>query len=237
MISDHQEKIREAGRLKLVFAGAVAFVLMLTLAYSNLSHEKNLLEKISKAPSDTTTETKKEVKTEVKKEPEIFLNNDGIFMASNEAFSEAACVLNLLSVWKEKNLPANKDAVVELKKRGYSVYKLGKDLKRAVRFSLPSILHMKDNNMSRCAVLRWVVGSDAMLIDPMDGKNILPTDNFKNMITDISVVYKNKFNSDNNISLLQKELKNIKLYNYHITGKIGPKTKDALRKFQAMKGA
>lgn len=228
------EKMRENRRLKLVFAGAVAFVFMLTLAYSNLSHEKNLFEKINKMSSNVNIETKTIAETKI--ERDIFMNNDGIFMVSNKAFSEAACVLNILNVWKEKNLSSNKDAVSELKKRGYSVYKLGNDLKRAVRFSLPSILYMKEENTARCAVLRWVVGSDAMLIDPTDGKNILPIDNFKNMIVDISIVYKNKYNTDNNISMLQKELKNIKLYNYRITGKIGPKTKNALKRFQAIKG-
>lgn len=229
-------KIRADGRLKLFFAGAFAFILMLTLAYSNLSDEKNFFEKGNKVPFNVKTDIKAEAKAEAKAETEIFISNDGVFMASKEVFSEAACVLNLLNIWREKGLPADKDAAAELKKRGYSVYKIGNDLKKAVKFSLPVILHMKDNNINRCAVLRWVVGNDAMLIDPMEGKNILPMDNFKNLITDIILVYKNKYNSDNNISLLQKELKNIKLYNSRITGKMGPKTKDALKKFQTMKG-
>ena len=121
-------------------------------------------------------------------------------------------------------------------KRGYSVYKFGNDLDRAIRLNIPCILSIKQNKTSRYIVLRWVVGGDVMLIDPRDGKNIIPVKTFRDTISEISVFYKNRYNNNDRISLLQQELKKRGLYNSPVTGELGSKTKKALMKFQEIKG-
>lgn len=211
------------GFLNPAIIGAVIFLLMLILTYSNVSHEENYLAKISNLLKG------------VKAEGEFFIN-DGIYMVSKEELSEAACLLNLMSIWGEKGLRGDSDINKEIEKKGYSIYRFGNNIDRAIRINIPCILYTKKGKTSRCAVLRWVVGGDAMLIDPMDGKNILPLKTFKNNVTEVSVFYKNRYNSNNSILLLQRELKARGLYNYPITGKLGPQTKKALMKFQEMEG-
>jgi len=210
--------------LKAAFAGIAIFMLIVILAYSTISREESYLDKISGMLKG------------VKTEGEFFINNDGIYMVSNEGLFETACVLNLLNIWGEKNLSAAADIKKELEKRGYSTHKLGSDLDKAAALNIPCILYMTHGKTNKCAVLRWVVGSDAMLLDPRDGKNILPLKTFKNSISDISVIYKNRYNGGNGILLLQRELKERGLFNQPATGEMGPKTKQALMKFQEMKG-
>lgn len=221
--------------IKPAIAGAVIFILIAILAYSNIHKEENYLEKISAVVSG------------VKIEGEFFLN-DGTYMVSKGELSEAASILNLLSIWGEKDLQGSADVSKEIEKRGYSIYKFGNDLDRAIRFNIPCILYInqgKDNppfskggkiGFSRCVVLRWVVGDNAMLIDPQEGKNILPIKTFKDAITEVKLIYKNRYNSNDRIAMLQRELKKRGLYNYPVTGELGPKIKKALMRFQEMEG-
>lgn len=210
--------------LRPVMAGVVISILLIILAYNNISMEENYLEKISNMLKGTKTEGE-------------FFINDGVYMVSKVELSETACFLNLLDIWGEKNLQSNLDINKELEKRGYSIYKFGANLGTAVRLNIPCILYyIKQDRMSRCAVLRWVVGKDALLIDPQKGKDILPINTFHDAVTEFCLIYKNRFNSDDRISLLQKELKRHGLYNYPITGKLGSKTKEALVRFQKIKG-
>jgi hypothetical protein len=95
---------------------------------------------------------------------------------------------------------------------------------------------MKHGKTNKCVVLRWVVGNDALLIDPREGKNILPVKTFKNMITEEAVFYRNRYRDNNRILLLQQELKARGLYDYPATGESGPRTKQALMKFQEREG-
>ena len=171
----------------------------------------------------------------VKIEGDFFIN-DGIYMVSNEELFEAACTLNLLNIWGEKDLKGSAEADKEIAKRGFSAFKLGSDIDKAVKFNMPSILYMKHGKTNKCVVLRWVVGNDAVLIDPREGKNILPVKTFKNMITGGVVFYKNRYRGNNRILLLQQELKARGLYDYPVTGELGPRTKQALMKFQEREG-
>jgi len=224
--------------IKPAIIGITISILIIIIAYSNISHEENYLDKISGMLRG------------VKTDGEFFIS-DGIYMISKGELSEAACILNLLSIWGEKDLHANTDINKEIAKKGYSSYKFGNNLDRAIKFNIPCILYMKQNKINpptphfskggegggaRCVVLRWVVGSDAMLIDPRDGKNILPIKTFKDAIGEINLLYRNRYNTDDRIAMLQKELKNRGLYDYPITGGLGPKTKKALMRFQEMKG-
>ncbi len=50
------------------------------------------------------------------------------------------------------------------------------------------------------------------------------------------VFYKNRYRGNNRILLLQQELKARGLYDYPATGELGPRTKQALMKFQEREG-
>ncbi|TAL23542.1 MAG: hypothetical protein EPN94_09320 [Nitrospirae bacterium] len=221
----------ETNFLKHAVIGA-AIVIIIIAAYRNVSHEEHYLDKMSNILKGVRTEGE-------------FFINDGIYMVSKKELSEAACVLNLMNIWEEKDIRGDMDISGEPEKRGYSVYRFGNDLDKALRLNMPCILYIKQDNLpvgkderglARCVVLRWVVGGDAMLIDPRDGKNILPIKTFKDTISEISVFYKNRYNNNDRISLLQQELTKLGLYNSPITGELGVKTKKALMKFQEIKG-
>ena len=209
--------------LKPAIIGVSIFLLIVILAYGNVSREDSYFEKISSMLKG------------VKIEGDFFIS-DGIYMVSNEELFEAACTLNLLNIWGEKDLKGSAEADKEIAKRGFSVYKLGSDIDKAVKFNTPCILYMKHGKTNKCVVLRWVVGNDAMLIDPREGKNILPVKTFKNMITEGVVFYKNRYRGNNRVLLLQQELKARGLYDYPATGELGPRTKQALMKFQEREG-
>lgn len=224
--------------IKPAIVGAVIFILIAILAYRNISHEENYLDKVSSMLKGVRTEGG-------------FFVNDGTYMISKGELSEAACILNLLSIWGEKDLQGTADVSKEIEKRGYSIYKFGNDLDRAIRFNIPCVLYMnQDKNnppalpfseegkrgFSRCVVLKGVVGDNAMLMDPQEGKNILPIKTFKDAVTEVNLIYKNKFYSNDRIAMLQRELKKRGLYNYPVTGELGYKTKKALMKFQEMEG-
>jgi len=140
--------------------------------------------------------------------------------------------LNLLSVWGEKDLKGSPEAVNEPAKRGFSAYKFGAEIDKAIKFNMPAILYIKHGNINKCVVLRWAVGNDAMLIDPREGKNILPVKTFKNTVTGGMILYKNRYKGANGTLLLQQELKKRGLYDFPVTGEFGPRTKQALMKFQ-----
>ena len=211
------------GFLKPAIIGVAIFLLIVILAYGSVSREDSFLEKISGMLKG------------VKIEGGFFIN-DGIYMVSNEELFEAACTLNLLNIWGEKDLKGSAEINNEIGKRGFSVYKLGSDIDKAVKFNMPSILYMKQGKTNKCVVLRWVVGNDALLIDPREGKNILPVKTFKNMITEGVVFYKNRYKGNSRVLLLQQELKARGLYDYPVTGEAGPRTKQALMKFQEREG-
>ena len=203
------------GFLKPAVIGVSIFLLIVILAYGNVSKEDSYFEKISSMLKG------------VKIEGDFFIN-DGIYMVSNEEHFEAACTLNLLNIWGEKDLKGSNEAGKEQAKRGYAVYKLGSDIDKAIKFNMPSILYMKHGKTNKCVVLRWVVGNDAMLIDPREGKNILPLKTFKNMVTEGAVFYKNRYRGNNRILLLQQELKARGLYDYPVTGEFGPEDKTGI---------
>ncbi|MDP2279197.1 MAG: peptidoglycan-binding protein, partial [Nitrospirota bacterium] len=211
------------GFLKPAIIGVSIILFIIILAYGNVSRENSYFEKISSMLKG------------VKIEGDFFIS-DGIYMVSNEELFKAACTLNLLSAWGEKDLKGSAEAGKEIEKRGYSAYKLGSDIDKAVKFNMPCILYMKHGKTNKCVVLRWVLGNDAMLIDPREGKNILPVKTFKNMIAEGVVFYKNRYGGNNRVLLLQQELKARGLYDYPATGEFGPRTKQALMKFQKREG-
>ncbi|OGW57550.1 MAG: hypothetical protein A2Z09_01705 [Nitrospirae bacterium RBG_16_43_8] len=211
------------GFLKPAITGVSIFLLIVILAYGNVSREDSYFEKISSMLKGVIIEGD-------------FFVSGGIYMVSNEELFEAACTLNLLNIWGEKDLKGSVDADKETAKRGFSTYKLGSDIDKAVKLNMPSILYIKHGKTNKCVVLRWVVGNDATLIDPMEGKNILPLKTFKNMITGGVVFYKNRYRGNNSVLLLQQELKARGLYDYPVTGELGARTKQALMKFQEMEG-
>ncbi|MBU4321275.1 MAG: AAA family ATPase [Thermodesulfovibrionales bacterium] len=211
------------GSLRPAMVGVFIFLLIVILAYGNVSREDSYFEKISSMLKG------------VKIEGDFFIS-DGIYKVSNEELFEAACTLNLLNIWGEKDLKGSAEADKEIAKRGFSVYKFGSDIDKAVKFNMPSILYMKHGNTNKCVVLRWVVENDAMLIDPREGKNVLPVKTFKNMVTEGVVFYKDRYRGNNRILLLQQELKARGLYDYPATGELEPRTKQALMKFQEREG-
>ncbi len=202
---------------------SIAILILVIAAYRNISHEEHYLNKISSMLKGVRTEGE-------------FFINDGTYMVSKEELSEAACILNLMGIWGEKDMRSDMDISKEPGKRGYSVYKFGNDLDKAIRLNIPCMLSINQNKTNRYVVLRWVVGGDVMLIDPRDGKNILPIKTFRDTISEISVFYKNRYNNNDRMSLLEQELKKRGLYNSPVTGESGPKTKKALMKFQEIKG-
>lgn len=216
-----------------VIIGATISMLIIAMTYSNLSREENYLAKLAS------------MITGVQRDGEFFIN-DALYMVSRAELLEAACILNLLHIWGEKNIHSSKNMNKEVEKRGYSIYKTG-DLDKAIKLNIPCILYINNPPSPtftkegqrvepRCVVLRWVVGKEAMLIDPMEGKKILPVTAFRNAVAGIHMLYKNRYNSDNRGALLQQELKKRGLYNYPITGKLGAKAKEALIKLQKKEG-
>lgn len=207
------------GPLKPAIIGVSMFLLIIILAYGSVSREDSYFDKISSMLKG------------VKIEGDFFMN-EGIYMVANEELYEAACSLNLLSVWGEKDLKGSPEAVNEPAKRGFSAYKFGAEIDKAIKFNMPAILYIKHGNINKCVVLRWAVGNDAMLIDPREGKNILPVKTFKNTVTGGMILYKNRYKGANGTLLLQQELKKRGLYDFPVTGEFGPRTKQALMKFQ-----
>ncbi len=216
-------KGEKEGLLRPALLGLAILSLVIVVTYNNVSHEENYLEKI------------RSMFKSIKTDGDFFIN-DGIYLSSKEDLSEAACVLNLLTVWGEKDLRGSSNMSEEAEKRGYSIHNIGNNLGAATKFNMPCILHMKQGKTSRCMVLRWLVGNDAMIIDPKEGKNIVPASKFKNSIAEINLLYKNRYNNSDKITLVQKELKKRGLYNYPVTGTLSAKTKKALTDFQETEG-
>ncbi|MBI4686150.1 MAG: AAA family ATPase [Nitrospirae bacterium] len=215
---------RERTRLLVpLTAGILLSLFIIILAYSTLSKEENYLEKVGNMLRG------------IKTVGDFFIS-DGIYMVSKPELSEAACFLNLLNTWGEKNLKTDGDLKKDIEMRGYSLYRAGANLDSAIRLNLPCILNLRHNNQTKLVVLRWVVGKDVMLIDPVEGKNILHLSAFKSSVTDITLIYKNRYNSKDKIQMVQKRLKELGMYNQQITGKLSAATKKALMRFQQRKG-
>lgn len=206
--------------LKPAVAGIFFLILLIILVYNTVSHEENYFEKLSPA----------------KKTAAGFFINDGIYMTSDDSLADAVCTANLLTLWGAKNFTENQDILKEVEKRGFSVYRLGNDLEKAVNFNIPCILYLKDSPSGACAVLQSVAGENAVIVGPREGRKTIPIKILKDQVTDISYVYKNKFTDKNMAKLLQQELKSQGVYKYYITGYFGPITKRALIKYQRHEG-
>lgn len=207
----------------IISLGALSISLvLLMMIYGGIFKEYNLLRMVK-------------VVKEVKNESEFFLDG-GIYRVSKPELSEAACILNLLSIWGEKDIGHISGANSEIEKRGFFLYKYYDKLDKIIKFDMPGILGIKDGERMRWVVLRWVIGEDAMLIDPLDGKKIVPLKGFKDAVTQVNVLWKNKYNGSDRIERLQAELKRRGLYNYPITGILEPNTANALIKFQEREG-
>ncbi|MDP2166751.1 MAG: AAA family ATPase, partial [Thermodesulfovibrionales bacterium] len=116
---------------------------------------------------------------------------DETWRAKDYKFAEQACVLNLLAILGEKDLNAQ-DIGGRVRQRGYSQYEF-KEIEKIKKFKLPAILTIEENNIAKHVVLRWLVLDNALVIDPVEGKKILPFGEVNKLIKNIKVLYKNRY--------------------------------------------
>ncbi len=119
--------------------------------------------------------------------PQASINlSEGIYTTTAPELTGKACLLTLLELWGETGLNIEAPET-ELKKKGYSVYAF-KDVKKLMRFKMPVLLDLKGKSV----VLRWVAGENALVMDPLDGKKIMPFKELSANISGLKLIYKGK---------------------------------------------
>lgn len=169
------EKKKPPFFLKPAFAGPILFLAAVIIAFLIISRE---------------TGNKTTIPPEIKEQTAISnvsLLND-VFRTDDNKLTYEASILNLLDIWGEKNLKTE-GIMDDIKKRGYLQYEF-KDMSKIMRFKLPVILILKDKSV----VLKLLVGKNALVVDPLEGRKILSFDEIKNEITSIKLLYKSKYN-------------------------------------------
>jgi general secretion pathway protein A len=127
------------------------------------------------------------IKVSGESERGIFVE-DGIYRAKGAALSEEASLMNLLKAWGEKGLDGIpiKDT---LQSRGYAVYSFG-DMEKLIEFSTPVVLKLEDSDSLRHVTLRWVVGGYAVILDPLEGKQMVPFSWVKDKAIEARLLYR-----------------------------------------------
>ncbi|MBI4823817.1 MAG: AAA family ATPase [Nitrospirae bacterium] len=172
--------------LKPAFVGPILFLIAVLIALLIVSKEtgiKSPVPIVNTAHIANTSEVKEE------KTSDISIVND-IFMTSNSLLVEETSILNLLTIWGEKNLKTEK-IMDDIKNRGYLQYEF-KDPAKIMNFNLPVIILLKDKSV----VLKLLVGKNALIIDPTEGKKILTFSEIKDKITTIKLFYKSKYTGE-----------------------------------------
>jgi len=112
--------------------------------------------------------------------------DEGTYRTTAPTLTEKACILTLLELWGETGLN-KEDPEADLKNRGYAVHAFT-DVKKLLRFKMPAILDLKGKSV----VLRWIAGEDALVLDPIEGKKIMPFAELEDKVSGLKVIYKGK---------------------------------------------
>lgn len=187
--------------LKPALTGVVIFLTLLLITFGIISRENDFLKKPKVEQKEVYNSLVYGLKNETDSlkntlsitnvtEPTSISMLDGIYRTTDPVLAENACVLNLLHIWDEKDLKVETPSE-DIKKRGYSQYEF-KDKDKIMKFKLPLILELKENSSTKPVVLRWLIGRNALIIDPRDGKKILPFIEIKDNIINIKLFYKSR---------------------------------------------
>jgi general secretion pathway protein A len=101
----------------------------------------------------------------------IFIK-DGIYMAQSPPLCKDASLMNLLHAWGETGIDGS-PVGESLRSRGYTVYDID-DIEKIARFEAPVVLELEEADATRHVTLRWIVGGYAVILDPQEGKQIVP---------------------------------------------------------------
>jgi len=113
---------------------------------------------------------------------------DGIYMASSPGFARDAGLKNLLSAWGERDLGTNAGADL-MRDRDYGLYELGSPDDIGT-FDLPALLDLGEQADTRYVTLRWKLGDYVQILDPTDGKKVVPFSWVKENAVRAMVIYR-----------------------------------------------
>lgn len=168
--------------LKPALGGLVLLALIGLFTYGGL--EQREVSVTASSVADTTGDA-----AQAGEQAAAIFTEDGLYMATAVSLSEDASLLNLLGIWGEEDL--DKGPVKEyLKAGGYSVYSF-KDMEKITRFNMPVVLELDDGGSGRHVTLKSVVGEYALILDPLQGKQIVPFGDLKEKAVMAQLVYKN----------------------------------------------
>lgn len=168
--------------------------------------------------------------------PRFSTNAEGMVMVTDIADARDACFLSLLKHLGEVNLPLSQAAEVITKERGYSILEINNDWERFLKLNLPCIMKIQGNQKDTWTVLLWIISDDAVIFDPLEGSKIIPLGSLKKSASGFVLLWKNKYNSPDNILKLQGVLKEEGFLNISKNGILDKATKEALLKYQKGKG-
>jgi hypothetical protein len=157
-------------------------------------------------------------------------------MAAGPVYAMDAAILSLLNHWGESGLPLGRKGVEIASERGYSIAAFRSGWKKLERLNMPAALKLREDGKERWVVLLWIIEHDAVLFDPLKGREIVPTERVKNTASRFVMLWKNKYNNPDKISLLQRDLSDGGFLRHYNDGVLDRETQQAIRKFQKGKG-
>lgn len=175
---------------RLIHAVWAVFGLILALGLAVLFFSTQATNKITPPPIAEKTIANipnEPVKPATPEIPIIYLE-DGVYYTKSTELAEKASLLNLLNLWgvqiKDPDNP-----VPEIKKIGLTLFEFN-DSAKLMKFRTSAVIKYKNRGGDGFALLRWVVGDNAMIIDPVEGKKILPFSEVLPNVTQIKILYK-----------------------------------------------
>jgi general secretion pathway protein A len=238
---------------------AIAFSFLAAIAigiYSDSLRESNIeKEELSKSEPIKKPISEEKVPQDIQVKERFYLDAGSMIRASNIEDSKDASLLSLLRLWGETDITLSPVAEETITKKGFSTYLSKSDWNKLLKFNMPCILHMKiipphpplvkggrgdyqmkEVDKAKWVVLIWVIGEDAVIFDPLEGRKIVPIGLLRDSVVESIVLWEDKYNTSDKISKLQKELKIRGLFNKPVTGIFGPYTKEAVSRLQKKEG-
>lgn len=219
---------------------AIAFSFLAAIAigiYSDSLRESNI-EKEEPLKSEPIKKpiSEEKVPQDIQVKERFYLDAGGMIRVSNIEDSKDASLLSLLRLWGETDITLSPVAEETITKKGFSTYLSKSDWNKLLKFNMPCILQMKEMDKAKWVVFIWVIGEDAVIFDPLEGRKIISANLLRDSVVESIVLWKDKYNTSDKISKLQKELKIRGLFNKPVTGIFGPYTKEVVSRLQKKEG-